>query len=245
MYISIRSWHLWWDFMWGVRWRLYVILLRSTCVHSGEKTLVLSVWCRKLGCRWRVGCSHHLCWVSWLERDEGSRCRVLDQLFCWSLNSGSRVTLTATEGLSSVAEHEDALLRHLFQGYQKWVRPVLNSSDIIKVYFGLKISQLVDVVSHPPSCVQNNTPSLTVVIPDICLSLSWHWHFTDRLRWAETCPKEPVKCPEEGMAGHSIVGLMGGRRTGELEEDWHQVGSRGEGKMKARVTARAQLAAVY
>ncbi|XP_038184008.1 neuronal acetylcholine receptor subunit beta-3 isoform X1 [Arvicola amphibius] len=59
--------------------------------------------------------------------------------------SGSRVTLTATEGLSSVAEHEDALLRHLFQGYQKWVRPVLNSSDIIKVYFGLKISQLVDV----------------------------------------------------------------------------------------------------
>ncbi|XP_035301653.1 neuronal acetylcholine receptor subunit beta-3 isoform X1 [Cricetulus griseus] len=59
--------------------------------------------------------------------------------------SGSPVTLTATEGLSSIAQHEDALLRHLFQGYQKWVRPVLNSSDTIKVYFGLKISQLVDV----------------------------------------------------------------------------------------------------
>ncbi|GAB1293069.1 Neuronal acetylcholine receptor subunit beta-3 [Apodemus speciosus] len=58
---------------------------------------------------------------------------------------GSWVTLTATAGLSSVAEHEDALLRHLFQGYQKWVRPVLNSSDVIRVYFGLKISQLVDV----------------------------------------------------------------------------------------------------
>lgn len=48
-----------------------------------------------------------------------------------------------------MAESEDALLRHLFQGYQKWVRPVLNSNDTIKVYFGLKISQLVDVVSPP------------------------------------------------------------------------------------------------
>ncbi|XP_026722014.1 neuronal acetylcholine receptor subunit beta-3 isoform X3 [Athene cunicularia] len=46
---------------------------------------------------------------------------------------------------SSVAENEDALLKHLFQGYQKWVRPVENSNDTIKVLFGLKISQLVDV----------------------------------------------------------------------------------------------------
>ncbi|XP_006860046.1 PREDICTED: neuronal acetylcholine receptor subunit beta-3 [Chrysochloris asiatica] len=46
---------------------------------------------------------------------------------------------------SSIAENEDALLRHLFQDYQKWVRPVLHSNDTIKVYFGLKISQLVDV----------------------------------------------------------------------------------------------------
>lgn len=81
--------------------------------------------------------------------DEGFRCGTLSLLFCCSFNSGSWVTLTATAGLSSVAEHEDALLRHLFQGYQKCVRPVLNSSDIIKVYFGLKISQLVDVVSNP------------------------------------------------------------------------------------------------
>ncbi|XP_060093051.1 neuronal acetylcholine receptor subunit beta-3 isoform X2 [Heteronotia binoei] len=46
---------------------------------------------------------------------------------------------------SSFAENEDALLRHLFQGYQKWIRPVKHSNDTIKVYFGLKISQLVDV----------------------------------------------------------------------------------------------------
>uniref|UniRef100_A0A6I8R737 Cholinergic receptor, nicotinic beta 3 n=1 Tax=Xenopus tropicalis TaxID=8364 RepID=A0A6I8R737_XENTR len=43
------------------------------------------------------------------------------------------------------AEIEDALLRKLFAGYQKWVRPVLNPNSTIKVNFGLKISQLVDV----------------------------------------------------------------------------------------------------
>ncbi|XP_025934473.1 neuronal acetylcholine receptor subunit beta-3 [Apteryx rowi] len=44
-----------------------------------------------------------------------------------------------------MAESEDALLKHLFRGYQKWVRPVENSNDTIRVLFGLKISQLVDV----------------------------------------------------------------------------------------------------
>lgn len=66
-----------------------------------------------------------------------------------SVNSGSLMILIAAAGFSSIAENEDALLRHLFQGYQKWVRPVLNSNDTIKVYFGLKLSQLVDVVSNP------------------------------------------------------------------------------------------------
>lgn len=46
----------------------------------------------------------------------------------------------------SLAEREDALLRDLFQGYQRWVRPVLHANHTVKVRFGLKISQLVDVV---------------------------------------------------------------------------------------------------
>lgn len=46
----------------------------------------------------------------------------------------------------SLAEMEDALLRNLFQGYQRWVRPIQRANDTIKVRFGLKISQLVDVV---------------------------------------------------------------------------------------------------
>lgn len=47
----------------------------------------------------------------------------------------------------SLAELEDSLLRNLFKGYQKWVRPVQHANDTITVRFGLKISQLVDVVS--------------------------------------------------------------------------------------------------
>ncbi|XP_039614164.1 neuronal acetylcholine receptor subunit beta-3a [Polypterus senegalus] len=53
--------------------------------------------------------------------------------------------VSASRDFISLAETEDALLRNLFRGYQKWVRPVLHSNDTITVKFGLKISQLVDV----------------------------------------------------------------------------------------------------
>ncbi|XP_052005799.1 neuronal acetylcholine receptor subunit non-alpha-2-like [Xyrauchen texanus] len=51
----------------------------------------------------------------------------------------------AAKDFVSLAEREDALLRDLFQGYQRWVRPVLHANHTVKVRFGLKISQLVDV----------------------------------------------------------------------------------------------------
>uniref|UniRef100_A0A674N8T5 Cholinergic receptor nicotinic beta 3 subunit a n=1 Tax=Takifugu rubripes TaxID=31033 RepID=A0A674N8T5_TAKRU len=51
----------------------------------------------------------------------------------------------AEEDFVSLAELEDSLLRNLFKGYQKWVRPVQHANDTITVRFGLKISQLVDV----------------------------------------------------------------------------------------------------
>ncbi|XP_061873817.1 neuronal acetylcholine receptor subunit beta-3 isoform X2 [Colius striatus] len=63
-------------------------------------------------------------------------------LFVWIVLCLSSSDVAA---FSSVAENEDALLKHLFEGYQKWVRPVENSNNTIKVLFGLKISQLVDV----------------------------------------------------------------------------------------------------
>ncbi|XP_039325315.1 neuronal acetylcholine receptor subunit alpha-5 isoform X1 [Saimiri boliviensis] len=46
---------------------------------------------------------------------------------------------------SSIAKHEDSLLKDLFQSYERWVRPVEHLNDKIKIKFGLAISQLVDV----------------------------------------------------------------------------------------------------
>ncbi|XP_053911227.1 neuronal acetylcholine receptor subunit beta-3 isoform X2 [Cuculus canorus] len=81
--------------------------------------------------------------------------------------------------VSSIAENEDALLKHLFEGYQKWVRPVENSNDTIKVLFGLKISQLVDVewIDHKLSwnpeeyggITAIRVPSESLWLPDIVL----------------------------------------------------------------------------
>lgn len=47
---------------------------------------------------------------------------------------------------SFVAKSEDRLFKHLFEDYQRWVRPVERLNDTIKIKFGLAISQLVDVV---------------------------------------------------------------------------------------------------
>lgn len=58
----------------------------------------------------------------------------------------SSLAPSAQEDFVSLAEMEDSLLRNLFKGYQKWVRPVQHANDTITVRFGLKISQLVDVV---------------------------------------------------------------------------------------------------
>lgn len=47
---------------------------------------------------------------------------------------------------SFIAKSEDRLFKHLFEDYQRWVRPVEHLNDTIKIKFGLAISQLVDVV---------------------------------------------------------------------------------------------------
>ncbi|NXC40494.1 ACHA5 protein, partial [Penelope pileata] len=46
---------------------------------------------------------------------------------------------------SFIAKSEDRLFKHLFEDYQRWVRPVERLNDTIKIKFGLAISQLVDV----------------------------------------------------------------------------------------------------
>ncbi|XP_008053182.1 neuronal acetylcholine receptor subunit beta-3 [Carlito syrichta] len=103
------------------------------------------------------------------------------------------VNPSATAGFGSIAENEDALLRHLFQGYQKWVRPVLNSNDTIKVYFGLKISQLVDVDEKNQLMTTN-----------VWLKQEWTDH---KLRWNpdEYGGIHSIKVPSESLWLPDIV----------------------------------------
>uniref|UniRef100_A0A8B9BAX1 Cholinergic receptor nicotinic alpha 2 subunit n=1 Tax=Anser brachyrhynchus TaxID=132585 RepID=A0A8B9BAX1_9AVES len=44
---------------------------------------------------------------------------------------------------------EERLFKHLFTGYNRWSRPVPNTSDVVIVKFGLSIAQLIDVVRPP------------------------------------------------------------------------------------------------
>uniref|UniRef100_A0A8C8ZAE0 Cholinergic receptor nicotinic beta 3 subunit n=1 Tax=Prolemur simus TaxID=1328070 RepID=A0A8C8ZAE0_PROSS len=109
------------------------------------------------------------------------------------INSAPRDSFAATAGLSSMAENEDALLRHLFQGYQKWVRPVLHSNDTIKVHFGLKISQLVDVDEKNQLMTTN-----------VWLKQEWTDH---KLRWNpdEYGGINSIKVPSESLWLPDIV----------------------------------------
>ncbi|MBN3326159.1 ACHN3 protein, partial [Atractosteus spatula] len=68
--------------------------------------------------------------------------KLMVALLCAALTVAA---VSAFDDFVSLAEMEDALLKNLFRGYQKWVRPVQHSNDTITVRFGLKISQLVDV----------------------------------------------------------------------------------------------------
>lgn len=43
------------------------------------------------------------------------------------------------------AHAEERLLSTLFSSYNKWSRPVANSSDVVLVHFGLSVAQLIDV----------------------------------------------------------------------------------------------------
>ncbi|KFO36408.1 Neuronal acetylcholine receptor subunit beta-3 [Fukomys damarensis] len=102
-------------------------------------------------------------------------------------------TLTAAARFTSVAENEDTLLRHLFHGYQKWVRPVLNANDTVKVYFGLKISQLVDVDEKNQLMTTN-----------VWLKQEWTDH---KLRWNpdEYGGIRSIKVPSESLWLPDIV----------------------------------------
>ncbi|XP_697298.4 neuronal acetylcholine receptor subunit alpha-2 isoform X1 [Danio rerio] len=63
-----------------------------------------------------------------------------------------RITLLCTIICESISccekthsHAEDELFKKLFDGYNKWSRPVPNTSDVVIVKFGLSIAQLIDV----------------------------------------------------------------------------------------------------
>nr|XP_003479724.2 neuronal acetylcholine receptor subunit alpha-2 isoform X2 [Cavia porcellus] len=57
--------------------------------------------------------------------------------------SSANPTVLAQRG--SHTQAEDRLFKHLFGGYNRWARPVPNTSDVVIVRFGLSIAQLIDV----------------------------------------------------------------------------------------------------
>ncbi|ELW62544.1 neuronal acetylcholine receptor subunit alpha-2 [Tupaia chinensis] len=59
---------------------------------------------------------------------------------CWLL-----LTPAASSLRGSHTQAEDRLFKHLFGGYNRWARPVPNTSDVVIVRFGLSIAQLIDV----------------------------------------------------------------------------------------------------
>ncbi|KAL4842476.1 hypothetical protein H8958_010952 [Nasalis larvatus] len=52
---------------------------------------------------------------------------------------------TALPQGGSYTQAEDRLFKYLFRGYNRWARPVPNTSDVVIVRFGLSIAQLIDV----------------------------------------------------------------------------------------------------
>lgn len=62
-------------------------------------------------------------------------------------------------GLGSCSEDEERLVRDLFRGYNKLVRPVQNMSMKVEVKFGLTFTQLISVVSTLPSTFRRNALS--------------------------------------------------------------------------------------
>ncbi|KAG8446406.1 hypothetical protein GDO86_014019 [Hymenochirus boettgeri] len=76
-----------------------------------------------------------------MERDVGGRLPVMCLLCCF-------MAFTPVSCTQRTRTHaEERLFKRLFTGYNRWSRPVPNTSDVVIVKFGLSIAQLIDVVS--------------------------------------------------------------------------------------------------
>ncbi|XP_011838119.1 PREDICTED: neuronal acetylcholine receptor subunit alpha-5 [Mandrillus leucophaeus] len=87
---------------------------------------------------------------------------------------------------SSIAKHEDSLLKDLFQDYERWVRPVEHLNDKIKIKFGLAISQLVDVDE------KNQLMTTNVWLKQVCIKFKQAPNYADG-RFEGTSTKTVVR----------------------------------------------------
>lgn len=65
------------------------------------------------------------------------------------------------DGIVQCSEDEERLVRDLFRGYNKLIRPVQNMTQKVDVQFGLAFVQLINVVSKDCGSTAN---SLSLVL---------------------------------------------------------------------------------
>ncbi|XP_026103500.1 neuronal acetylcholine receptor subunit alpha-2-like [Carassius auratus] len=72
--------------------------------------------------------------------------RFENQLFFLKITLLCTILYESVSCCEKIHSHtEDDLFKKLFDGYNKWSRPVPNTSDVVIVKFGLSIAQLIDV----------------------------------------------------------------------------------------------------
>ncbi|XP_059354840.1 neuronal acetylcholine receptor subunit alpha-2-like [Carassius carassius] len=72
--------------------------------------------------------------------------RFENQLFFLRISLLCTILCESVSCCEKIHSHtEDDLFKKLFDGYNKWSRPVPNTSDVVIVKFGLSIAQLIDV----------------------------------------------------------------------------------------------------
>ena len=74
--------------------------------------------------------------------------------------------------LGAVASPEKELQEHLYKNYHKKIRPVLNKTRTVNVYFDLEVVQIIEVVSKfsklPPECSLEGIYRVLEALRSIC-----------------------------------------------------------------------------
>ncbi|EHB17796.1 Neuronal acetylcholine receptor subunit alpha-4 [Heterocephalus glaber] len=100
-------------------------------------------------------------------------------------SGGGLVRSLVSSHVETRAHSEERLLKTLFSGYNKWSRPVANTSDVVLVRFGLSIAQLIDVVGlagdiEAQSTAKTPDEKNQMMTTNVWVKQEWHDY---KLRW--------------------------------------------------------------